>query len=87
MGWLGKLYKQLWSRIGGRPWTYIIRDFSFENPAMVLLIGVIAGGLLRMIWSWDWVPLVLAGFILGHLFWGKKWVKNQHEKIKAKKQV
>jgi len=26
MNWLKGLYRVLWSRIGGRPWSYILRD-------------------------------------------------------------
>lgn len=34
-------YKWLWTHIGGRPWTYIIRDFYHEYPWIV--IPIIAG--------------------------------------------
>lgn len=52
---LAKLYRMLWSRIGGRPWTYIIREWYHANPILVIL-GL--GGLAT------WI-----GVILGHLFW------------------
>ena len=43
------LYRWLWSRIGGRPWTYIIRDFYHHHPVIVgfltLGIGILIGHL------------------------------------------
>jgi len=42
-----RLYRALWSRIGGRPWTYIIRDSEHNHPLVWLLIaqaiGIILG--------------------------------------------
>jgi len=42
-----KLYKMLWSRIGGRPWTYIIRDSYQKRPLLWILgwglFGIILG--------------------------------------------
>ena len=47
--WLSKLYKALWSRIGGRPWTHIIRDSQKRRPLLWLLLfgalGIILGHL------------------------------------------
>lgn len=44
-----KLYKWLWTRIGGRPWTYIIRDSYHKYPLLWLLsfgaLGIILGHL------------------------------------------
>jgi len=47
MGLLYLLYKALWSRIGGRPWTYIIRDSYHSKPllwfALATAIGILLG--------------------------------------------
>jgi hypothetical protein len=47
MGLLYLLYKALWSRIGGRPWTYIIRDSYHSKPllwfALATTIGILLG--------------------------------------------
>jgi len=47
MGLLYLLYRALWSRIGGRPWTYIIRDSYHGKPllwlAIVTGIGILLG--------------------------------------------
>jgi len=39
------IYKALWLRIGGRPWTYILRDtwHKFEG---LWIIGLVAAGAL-----------------------------------------
>ncbi|MFC2013212.1 hypothetical protein ACFLUE_02880 [Chloroflexota bacterium] len=48
-GWLASLYRALWSRLGGRPWTYIIRDNQKQYPLPWLLLfgalGIILGHL------------------------------------------
>jgi len=74
------LYKRLWSIIGGRQWTFIIRDtwHKFEG---LWIIGLVAVGALLGHWLWElifWFLLVFAlGYIAGHLFWGKDYIPNQ----------
>ena len=79
------IYKMLWSMIGGRPWTYILRDtwHKFEG---LWIIGLIAlGAVLGRLW-WDlvfWFLLVFSlGYIAGHLFWGKEYIPNQGKPIR-----
>jgi hypothetical protein len=42
-------YKWLWTRIGGRPWTYIMRDNQRQYPLLWLLLfgglGILLGHL------------------------------------------
>ena len=77
---LGSLYKSLWSRIGGRPWTYILRDTWHRLEGLWILGMVVIGALLGH-WLWDlfaWFLLVFAiGYICGHLFWGKEYIPGQ----------
>lgn len=40
---MNKLYEWLWTRIGGRPWTYIIRDNAQANLIWWLLGFLLAG--------------------------------------------
>ncbi len=77
---MSKLYRFIWSRIGGRPWTFILRDIwhKFEGLCIISLIAI---GALLGHWLWEvifWLLLVFAiGYIAGHLFWGKKYIPNQ----------
>lgn len=41
-----ELYKMLWSRIGGRPWTEIMRDCQKRYPLLWLLVFGFLGLLL-----------------------------------------
>jgi hypothetical protein len=64
-----RLYQIVWSRIGGRPWTYTIRDSS--RWSAVVGAGLAAIGLAGLRAP---RPVILAvgvgiGFILGHLYW------------------
>ena len=36
-------YEVLWSRVGGRPWTHIIRDTQVKHP-LAWLLGFLLGG-------------------------------------------
>jgi len=38
-----RLYRALWSRIGGRPWTYIIRAHQSRHPLLWLLLSGAVG--------------------------------------------
>lgn len=53
---LAKLYQAIWSRLGGRPYTYMIRDLWHQYPLLWIFAG---GGIVGLI-----------GAVLGHLFWG-----------------
>ena len=74
-------YKWLWTRIGGRPWTFILRDLwhKYEFIWIVLLvgIGIILGHYcgFRTILT-IWISFAL-GYIAGHLFWGSDYVEGQ----------
>jgi len=75
------LYKWLYSRIGGRPWTFIIRDFyhKFEFFWIVGLVGL--GVWLGHNYNWrsmliGWLIFSL-GYLTGHLFWGTRYIPNQ----------
>ncbi len=74
------LYKILWKRVGGRPWTYILRD-AWHKVEGLWIIGLVAiGAMLGHFW-WNmifWFLLIFAiGYIAGHLFWGKDYIPDQ----------
>lgn len=75
------IYQWLWERIGGRPWTYIIRDFYHAFEWCIIIMLILAGVTMGKHLSWLQVWLVLGiftiGYIGGHLFFGKDWLKGQ----------
>jgi hypothetical protein len=81
------LYKLLWSRIGGRPWTYILRD-AWNRAEGLWLMGLLAAGAFLGHWFWHlifWLLLTFAfGYVAGHLFWGKDYIPNQREEENGK---
>jgi hypothetical protein len=77
------LYKALWTRIGGRPWTYIARDIYHKLEYLILVslfIGGYAVGQSGLV-SWKWFLVIMAaytiGYIHGHFFWGKEYIPDQ----------
>ncbi|ACZ61458.1 MAG: hypothetical protein QQM50_04215 [Dehalococcoides mccartyi] len=74
------LYRELWSRIGGRPWTYILRDLWHKYEGLCIL-ALVAGGAFLGHWLWHSVLWYLLnftfGYIAGHLFWGKDYIPDQ----------
>jgi len=74
------LYKAIWSRLGGRPWTYILRD-TWHRLEGLWIIGLVAFGAGLGHWLWElifWFLLVFAlGYIAGHLFWGTGYIPGQ----------
>ena len=75
------IYKELWSRIGGRPWTYITRDL-WHKAEFVWIIGLVAAGV-ALGHHFDWIRVLeimgifTLGFIFGHFFWGKEYIPDQ----------
>ena len=74
-------YKFWWSRIGGRKWTFIMRDF-YHNFEYLIIIGFFSlGYFLRPYFTVrEFIIGIVVGticFLLGHLFWGKKYIENQ----------
>jgi len=74
----------LWRWIGGRPWTFVLRDL-YHKGEFIWIIGLVAIG----VWMghhFDWLEILkilgifTLGFIFGHLFWGKPYVENQRGK-------
>ena len=80
--WLGyNVYKKLWSLVGGRPWTFVLRDL-WHKAEFVWIIGLVALG----VWMGhhlDWIEVLrimgifTIGFTFGHFMWGKKYIPGQ----------
>ena len=81
---MGDLYRWLWSRIGGRPFTYILRDLWVDFEYLWIIGFTCLGVWLGHNYGWLLVLERLAwltgGFILGHLFWGAKQIYRQRGK-------
>ena len=80
------IYRALWSRLGGRPWTYIARDIYHKVEYLVLVSLLVAGYIIgkNELVSWKWFLVVMGaytiGYIHGHFFWGNEYVPNQKPK-------
>lgn len=74
-------YRWLWLRLGGRPWTYIIRD-AWDNAEFLWIVGLVSLGIcLGHNFGWrtvleGWLIFSL-GYIAGHLFWGTAHITGQ----------
>ncbi len=84
-GLLEWLYRALWSRIGGRPWTYIARDI-YHKVEYLVLVGLFIGGFALSqsgLVHWKWFLVIMAGYTIGyihgHFFWGKNYIAGQRE--------
>ncbi len=79
------IYRALWSRVGGRPWTYIARDIYHKFEYFVLVGLMLAGyglGKSNLV-NWKWFAALMSaytcGYIHGHFFWGKDYIPGQKE--------
>jgi len=87
--WLGyDIYKKLWSIIGRRPWTFIYRDIWHRFEILMQLQWFWTAILVLHLLGTDipikpiligWV-IYLFGFIMGHFFWGRKYIPDQQGK-------
>ena len=78
---LGNLYKELWSRVGGRPWTYVLRDWWHDYEGLWIIGLVAIGATCSYYVGMRAVLIALAifavGFCFGHIFWGTRWKPGQ----------
>ena len=69
---LEKLYEKVWCKIGGRPWTEIVRDEQKQAPLVFMLIflglGILAGRIAAKYW-WQILLSFLLGILCGHFWW------------------
>lgn len=74
-------YKWWWEKIGGRPWTYILRD-AWHNAEFFWLVGLVSLGIwLGHTFTFDvvikgWL-IFSVGYLFGHLFWGTSYIRGQ----------
>lgn len=69
---IGKLYEKLWHKVGGKPWTEIVREDQKASPLIYLLIFLGLGILVARLAGKNWWQ-ILVGFLLGvlcgHFWW------------------
>ena len=77
-------YERIWRRIGGRPWTYIIRDW-WRDYELLWVIGLVAAG--ALLCNWQGIAVVVyflsvfaLGTLFGHLFWPDGIVRKEENK-------
>ncbi|WP_041917608.1 hypothetical protein [Dehalococcoides mccartyi] len=69
---IGKFYEKLWHKVGGKPWTEIIREDQKASPLVYLLIFLVLGILLAKLAGKNWRPILigfLLGVLCGHFWW------------------
>ena len=69
---IGKLYESLWHKVGGKPWTEIVREDQRNSPLMYLLIFLALGILVAKLAGKNWWQMLvgfLLGVLCGHFWW------------------
>jgi len=88
------LYERFWfttqswikRAVNRRPYTFIFRDCYHKYP-LPTIVGLAIGfymigyytSSISILWLLGIVLALVIGIILGHLFWGKKYIPNQQE--------
>ena len=69
---IGKLYEKLRRKVGGKPWTEIVREDQKNSPLIYLLIflglGILVAKLAGKYW-WQILVGFLLGILCGHFWW------------------
>ena len=72
MSRLARLYEWIYTRIGGKPWTEIIREEQRGAPLLFILIflgfGILVAKLAGRYW-WQILVGFLLGVLCGHFWW------------------
>ena len=69
---IGKLYEKLWRKVGGKPWTEIVREDQRNSPLFYLLIFLGLGILIYRLAAKNWWQIMLGfllGILCGHFWW------------------
>ena len=72
MSVIKRLYEWLYVRVGGKPWTDIIREDSKKAPLAYMLIFLFLGIMLVLLVGWPWWQILvggLVGLLAGHFWW------------------
>ena len=69
---IGRLYEKMWRRVGGKPWTEIVREDQKASPLVYLLIFLGLGILVAKLAGKNWWQILvgfLLGILCGHFWW------------------
>ena len=69
---IGRFYEKLWRKVGGKPWTEIVREDQKVSPLMYLLIFLGLGILVARLAGKNWWQILvgfLLGILCGHFWW------------------
>ncbi len=67
-----RLYVRLYTKVGGRPWTEIVRADQKASPLTFMLIFFFLGILVVKVagkYWWQILLVFLFGLFVGHLWW------------------
>ncbi len=71
-GLISRLYRMVWTRAGGEPWTDKVRRDQAAEPLLFMLIflglGIILVKLTGRYW-WQILLGFLLGVLVGHFWW------------------
>lgn len=86
---LPEAYKKLWTKFGGRPWTYICRDIWHKYELVPQAAWFWAGTGVTFFCNNDIRLIALAwfaymwGYFNGHFFFGTPYIPNQQAPTEA----
>jgi uncharacterized membrane protein YjjP (DUF1212 family) len=69
---IGNLYEKLWRKVGGKPWTEIVREDQKASPLVYLLIILGLGVLVAKLAGKNWWQILVGfflGILCGHFWW------------------
>jgi len=69
---LAKLYEKIWQKVGGKPWTEIVREDQRQSPLVFMLIFAGLGSMTAKLTGRYWWQILigfLAGVLCGHFWW------------------
>ena len=78
-------YRWLWSKVGGRPFTFILRDL-WNSAEFIMQAFWFWLAVLVLYWLGVTIPtktllagwvIYIFGYINGHLYWGTDWKKGE----------
>lgn len=74
-------YRWWWTKFGGRPWTFILRDIWHKAEIIPQMFWLITGAICYGAGGWRAIGIFVAvyayGYLQGHLKWGKPYIPNQ----------